>query len=185
MTEAEDPRPKHLDGLQKSDVAGAADDGAADRGADDTAEPIPEGAARETVMLLIQEDLQIERRQVDVATVSVRKIVETQEVEVDVPLVQQRVQVERVAVNRIVDAMEPSRQEAGKTIVPVYEEVLVKRWLLKEELHISLTDHVVSNGPVQAMLRRETVNVVRTPIAGEVAPDRSKIDPSPSEFPCE
>jgi len=151
----------------------------------DVAIPTIDGAIRETVVPLVQEFLQVERHRVDVATVRVRKIVETREVEVDVPLMQQRVQIERVAVNRIVDAMAPARQEAGKTIVPVYEEVLVKRWLLKEELHISLTDQLASSGLVQAVLRRETVDVVRTPIARGNAPDRSNTDPSPSEFTSE
>ncbi len=137
----------------------------------------------ETTIPVVQEELHVERHQIDTATVSVRKVVEAREVEVDVPLMQQRVQIERVAVNRIVEAMTPPRQEAGKTIVPVYEEVLVKRWLLKEELHISLAAHAVSSGPVQAVLRRETVDVVRTPIAPEEAPDRSKNDSSPSDFP--
>jgi stress response protein YsnF len=137
----------------------------------------------ETTIPVVQEELRVERHQIDTATVSVRKVVEAREVEVDVPLMQQRVQIERVAVNRIVEEMAPPRQEAGKTIVPVYEEVLVKRWLLKEELHISLAAHAVSSGPVQAVLRRETVDVVRTPIAPEEAPDRSTNDSSPSDFP--
>jgi uncharacterized protein (TIGR02271 family) len=153
--------------------------GAPDAEADDVARKATDGAAHETVIPLVQENLRVERHQVESASVRVRKLVESQEVEVDVPLMQQRVQIERVAVNRIVDAMEPARQEEGKTIVPVYEEVLVKRWLLKEELHISLAEDSVSSGHVQAVLRRETVDVVRTPIAKEEAPDRSKSDSSP------
>lgn len=177
-TGAGDPRHKHHDSRREAAVAGAADELA-----DDVSDEVADGTARDTVMPLLQEDLHVERRQVDVATVRVRKIVETREVEVDVPLMQQRVQIERVAVNRIVDTMEPSRQEAGKTIVPVYEEVLVKRWLLKEELHISLAAHTASSGPVQAVLRRERVDVLRTPIAQADVPDEPKTDSSPSEAP--
>jgi len=58
---------------------------------------------------------------------------------VDVPLAEQDVHVERVAVNRQVDAPSPPRQEGDVTIVPVYEEILVvqKRLVLKEEIRIT------------------------------------------------
>jgi uncharacterized protein (TIGR02271 family) len=57
---------------------------------------------------------------------------------VDVSLLDEQVQVERVPINRRVVEASPTRQEGDVTIVPVYEEVLVieKRLMLKEEIHI-------------------------------------------------
>lgn len=135
-------------------------DAAADTKADATAAAIP----------LVAEELHVETRRVDTHTVRVRKRLEADEVEVDVPLATEQVEIERVAVGRVVDGTEPPRREGDVTIVPVYEEVLVKRWLLREELRIRHVQGVAPSQTVRAVLRRETVEVVRTPIAAGASP---------------
>jgi hypothetical protein len=72
-----------------------------------------------------------------------RRAVETQtdgsEMNMDEPLYTEQASVERIAVNRIVDAYPQVREEGETTIVPVVEEVLVvqKRLMLKEEVRIT------------------------------------------------
>lgn len=59
-------------------------------------------------------------------------------VDIDEPLFTDEVSVERVPVNRIVDAVPETRQEGDVTIIPVIEEVITveKRLLLREEVRI-------------------------------------------------
>jgi hypothetical protein len=59
-------------------------------------------------------------------------------VNIDEPLFSEDVSVERVPVNRIVDALPETRQEGEITVIPVIEEVITveKRLLLREEVRI-------------------------------------------------
>jgi hypothetical protein len=61
------------------------------------------------------------------------------EMKMDEPLYTEQASVERVAVNRIVDAYPQVREEGDTTVVPVVEEVLIiqKRLMLKEEVRIT------------------------------------------------
>lgn len=54
----------------------------------------------------------------------------------DEQLTQERADMERVAINRITDAVSPVREERNITIIPVVEGIAVfkRRLLLKEEV---------------------------------------------------
>jgi uncharacterized protein (TIGR02271 family) len=118
-----------------------------------------------TAIPVVEEHLRVETRRVDTHAVRLRKHVEANEVELDVPLEREQVEIERVAIGRVVEATEPPRREGDLTVVPVYEEVLVKRWLLREELRIRHVRTVEPGETIRTVLRREDVEVVRTPIA--------------------
>jgi uncharacterized protein (TIGR02271 family) len=79
---------------------------------------------------------------------------------VDEPLLEEEVEVERVAINRIVDGPLPVRYEGDTMIVPLLEEVLVveKRLVLKEELRITKRQHKTRK-PQRVTLRSEEVRV--------------------------
>ncbi|HZC01649.1 MAG TPA: DUF2382 domain-containing protein [Gammaproteobacteria bacterium] len=79
-----------------------------------------------------------------------------------VPVMEEEVEVERVAINRIVDRPLPVRHEGDTIIVPLLEEVLVveKRLVLKEELRITKRQHKTRK-PQRVTLRREEVRVER------------------------
>ena len=76
-----------------------------------------------------------------VVTGRVRVHVQTleRELTIDEPLRTTRVEVERVAIGRMVDAHPPVREEGATTIISVVEEVLVteRRLLLKEEIRLT------------------------------------------------
>lgn len=117
----------------------------------------------ETVVLpVIEEIVSVGKRAVERGGVRVVKQVHTREETVDVPLLHEQFEVERVAVNRVVAEAVPVRYEGETMIVPVLEEVLVveKRLMLKEELHITRRQTTVSQ-PQQVTLRREEVVVER------------------------
>jgi len=81
---------------------------------------------------------------------------------IDVPLNDERVEVKRFAVNRIVDGLVQTRQEGDTTIVPVVEEVLVvqKKLMVREEIHI-IRKRTARRERRQVVLRREEARVLR------------------------
>ncbi|MGI4796354.1 MAG: DUF2382 domain-containing protein [Janthinobacterium lividum] len=82
---------------------------------------------------------------------------------VEVDLKQEQVVIERVVIGRIVDAVPPVRQEGDVTIMPVVEEelVVVRRLVLKEEVHIRRVQTTVSQVET-VTLRQQHVSVTRT-----------------------
>jgi uncharacterized protein (TIGR02271 family) len=122
-------------------------------------EPSRENIAKFPV---VEESARIEKRTHETGRVVVH--VEPHDVvqSVDVPLVEERVDVRRVPVNRFVDGPVPTRQEGDTTVVPVMEEVLVveKRLMLREEVHVTRR-RVTSHERQDVTLRREEVRVLR------------------------
>ncbi len=116
----------------------------------------------ETVVPLAEERLTVTKREGPEERVRVHvRPTERHEV-VEVPLETERIEVERVPVDRLVDRPEPVRQEGDVTIVPVMEEVLVveKRLRVREEVHLR---RVRSTERVRReyTLRREEADVHR------------------------
>ncbi len=107
-----------------------------------------------------EEALEVGKRTVLTGITRITKRVREREEEIDLPLLRQNVEVERVAINRFVETAVPIRQQEGITIIPIMEEVLVteKRLLLKEELHIRTVSTAVRN-PQKVRLRSEEVEV--------------------------
>jgi uncharacterized protein (TIGR02271 family) len=120
----------------------------------------------------LQESIEIRRREVETGRVRIRKEVHSRVVQVEAPVVHERVVVERVPVDREVDRDAPPgvREENGVLVVPVLEEVLVveRRLVLKEELRVT-------------RVREETRVVRDVPLAEErVIVERVDPDAEPS-----
>jgi len=105
---------------------------------------------------LMEETLNITKREVVTGGVRLIKKVTEREETVDLPLLRADVQVERVPIGRIVAEAPASRQEGDTLIVPIMEEVLVveKRLMLKEEVRITRTQTEVHQ-PQAVTLRTE------------------------------
>jgi uncharacterized protein (TIGR02271 family) len=87
---------------------------------------------------LIQEFLEIEKQKVETGIVRVRKITHETEQTSNISLQKQSVDVTHVPINKIVEkAFEPYLKE-NTWVVPVFEEVVIKQILLKEEVHITV-----------------------------------------------
>jgi uncharacterized protein (TIGR02271 family) len=114
---------------------------------------------------VVEERLNVSTRSVETARVRISKRVVERAHQAEVALTSEHVVVERVEVNRLVDEPEAPRQEGDVLVVPVYEEVLVKRWLLKEELRVTRRSSVEQRHIGPERLRHEEVSVTRTPIA--------------------
>jgi uncharacterized protein (TIGR02271 family) len=120
-----------------------------------------ERQAGETIVVpVIVEDLDVQMRRVETGSVRLTKTVHEREELIDVPIWQEKVEIKRVTVNRIVDGPPSVRHEGDTMIVPILEEVLVveKRLMLTEELHIS-KQRIETHKPQHVTLRSEEVSV--------------------------
>lgn len=90
------------------------------------------------VIPLHAEELAVSRRIVERARVRVATVTHQRDQVVNEALTHERIEIEHVPIDRIVDALPPVRQEGDVTIMSVVEEILVmeRRLLLKEEVHI-------------------------------------------------
>jgi uncharacterized protein (TIGR02271 family) len=117
---------------------------------------------REKIVPVIVEELDVQTRQVESGAVRLTKTVHEHERLIDPPLWQEEVEVKRLTVNRMVDGPLSVRYEGDTMIVPILEEVLIveKRFMLKEELHISKR-RVETHTPQRVTVRSEEVTVER------------------------
>jgi uncharacterized protein (TIGR02271 family) len=122
----------------------------------------PTSDAQSLVIPVIAEFLQVEKQTVETGRVVLHKTVHVESQTVEVPLREERVQVQRVAVNRYVDEAPPVRQEGDTMIVSIVREELVvtKRLLLVEELHVH-KQILTTQTPQTVELRREEVSYER------------------------
>ena len=81
---------------------------------------------------------------------------------VDETLNHKRVQIDRIPVDRQVDAVPPIRQEGDTTILSVVEETVVveRRLILKEEIHIRRL-HVLERHQEAVILRKQEAVITR------------------------
>ncbi|QCP14488.1 DUF2382 domain-containing protein [Pseudoduganella umbonata] len=101
----------------------------------------PTGPGSESVAVpVIREEIDVTTRVVDTGRgVRVTRSVTEEPVEISEQLWHEEIDVQRVAVDRVVSEAPPSRYEGDVLVVPVTEEVLVieKRFRIKEELRIT------------------------------------------------
>lgn len=114
-----------------------------------------------SVIPVVQEELHVDKKQVETGKVHVAKKVITEPVNVEVPVIQEDVVVEKKALNQYIDTPPPGiRQEGDTTIISVVKEVLVKRLVLVEEIHITKR-RTETSAQVQENLRKEEVTINR------------------------
>jgi len=116
------------------------------------------------VVPLLEEEVRVDKRLVATGKVRIRTLVETVEENVRAVLEEDRVEIERIAIDRVVEQAPAVRTEDGVMIVPVLEEVLFveKRLVLKEDIHIRRRK-TTETVDVPVTLRKERAVVDRTP----------------------
>ncbi|MGI4881323.1 MAG: DUF2382 domain-containing protein [Janthinobacterium lividum] len=115
---------------------------------------------------LVEEVLRLDKNVRETGRVRVRTVVDEEPVVLSATLSGNYVTIDRVAVNRIVDAVPPVREVDGVTIIPVVEERLrvVRELVLVEEVHMrnvrtaDPVEQTVVRRVMHAVVERETSN---------------------------
>lgn len=113
-------------------------------------------------MPVVREEVKISKRQVETGRVRITKHVQERQQPVRAELLRQEVEVQRIPVNRVLDAPPKVREEGDVLVIPILEEVVEKRWLLKEEVRVRRRS-VQTTHRDSVVLRTEMVSVEREP----------------------
>ena len=119
------------------------------------------------VIPVIKETATVGREVVETGRVRLTKTVEEHEEVLPLDLRHEEVTVAHVPVNQLVPEEAPlptTRQEGDTLIVPVLREIMVKRVLLVEELHVT-RHQITTQEPQYVRLRQEHIEVDRLPAA--------------------
>lgn len=133
------------------------------------------------ILVPVREEVLIPSAQpIELGQVRIHKRVEEVPAEGTADLHHDEVHVERVPINRAIDAVPAARNEGETLVIPVIEEVLVteKRLMLREEIRVTRR-RVSERVPYQGTVRREVVEIEEStlPDAAPVLPAPGAIDP--------
>lgn len=119
---------------------------------------------------VVEETVAVDKRGNVTGVVRARTVTHEDVVVVDEPMLSEQVDIERVPIDRFVEAPVPVRQEGDTTIIPVVEEVVVveKRLKLVEEFRLTKRQ-TIKHEPRTITTRRQEAVVERLP-AREDAP---------------
>ena len=108
---------------------------------------------------LVEETLRVDKRIVETGRVRVRTIIDEEPVVVSATLSSNYVTVDRVAIDRVVDAVPPPREVDGVMIISVVEERLrvVRELVLVEEVHMR---DVRTSEPFEQTVSRRVMRAV-------------------------
>lgn len=125
--------------------------------------PLPSGSDVPTPLPVVEEQLRVDKKVVETGRVRVSKTVQEYTETLDLPLLHEEYEVQRIPVNQFVEVPpEALRKEGDAFVIPVLKEVLVTetRLLLVEE--IRLTRRQVETRYTETVpLRREEVRIER------------------------
>jgi uncharacterized protein (TIGR02271 family) len=108
------------------------------------------------------EEASISKRQVETGRVRVSTVTRQHEQLIQEALAREEVQIERKAINQLIDRIPPVREDGDIIIVPIVEEVLVveRKLMLKEEVHVKRV-HGTEQFQQRVLLRKQEVVVER------------------------
>lgn len=119
-------------------------------------------AGEELRIPVIREEAVVRTREVESGGVRVHKTVNEREEVIEQPTMHEDVEVERVAIGRVIDTVPQVREEGDTLIIPVLEEMLVveKRLVLKEEIRVTKR-RTTETEQARVMLSEEQVTIER------------------------
>jgi uncharacterized protein (TIGR02271 family) len=107
---------------------------------------------------VMREEPRVEKKLVNKNKVRVEKKVREEKVTVEVPLIEEDIDVKRIQVNRYINSPPPVRHEGNTTIIPVLKEVVEKRLVLVEEVHIT-RKRIRTKKEEEIILRKEEIDI--------------------------
>jgi stress response protein YsnF len=120
----------------------------------------PEERREEQVIPLREEAIQVHKEVVTTGTVAIDVRTIIQPTEVDMSTTSKQVGVDIVSINQYVDTAPATRTEGDTIIIPVVEEVMVKRFYVKEEVRVRIV-HTTSLHREVVDLRKQVVDFTR------------------------
>jgi stress response protein YsnF len=115
---------------------------------------LPNGTVEDSTLKVVEERLEVHRETEEVGAVRVRIKSSRRSEIIDEPTVRRGLHVERVARNSPAARREAPWYDGDVMVVPVYEEVLVKQLMLKEEVRLAQTTDIDSR-PLAVELLQE------------------------------
>lgn len=114
------------------------------------------------ILPIVEETVTVGKKKRIIGKIVAKTSVVEDEHTIDEPLVCESVDIERLAVDRWVDAPVPVRHEGNTTILSIMEEVVVveKRWKVVEEIHLTKRE-AIRHEPQQVVVRRTEATVER------------------------
>jgi stress response protein YsnF len=130
----------------------------------------------EIIVPLHAEDVSIERRKVE-RDVRVQVHTVSHDHLIDESLAHEKVEIERVAIGRPIDAMPPIREEGDTTVISVVEEVLVveRRLILKEEIRLRRVRTTEQHRETVTLREQQAVIERTEPGKSNASPDLASI----------
>lgn len=133
-------------------------------------------AGEEVRIPVIREEAVVRTREVERGGVRVHKTVNEREEVVEQPTMREEVDVERIAIGRVIDTVPEVREEGDTLIIPVLEEMLVveKRLVLKEEIRVTKR-RTTETEQARVVLNEEQVTIERLgeqSVGEQFRPDR-------------
>ncbi|TKK68816.1 DUF2382 domain-containing protein [Ilyomonas limi] len=114
------------------------------------------------VIPVIEETARIDKQVITTGKIKIEKQIEEINEAVNISLQHDEYTIKRVTINKYVDEETPQvRYEGNTMIIPVLKEVVVKRMLLVEEVHI-IKEVISAEEQVNIPLRKEKVTVTRS-----------------------
>jgi uncharacterized protein (TIGR02271 family) len=128
----------------------------------------------EIVVPLHEEGVSVAKQRIATGRWRISTVTRQDEVQVDEPLAQETIEVERTAVNKPVERMPSVREEGDTLIVPVVEEILVleRRLILKEEVRIRRI-RKTGRHVERVKIRKQEAMITKLPMEAETAADGS------------
>lgn len=108
---------------------------------------------------VFEEQAQVDKKVIEKGTVRIVKKVNTEDATINVDLKTEEIKVERITVNKYVDAPPVVRYEGNTTIIPVIKEVAVveKKLLLVEEIYITKTINITGEEKIIPLRKEEVI----------------------------
>jgi uncharacterized protein (TIGR02271 family) len=111
----------------------------------------------------LAEELSLDRERVETGRVRVEVSTHEHHEVIELPLTREHVEVERIAIGKDVESIPSTRPEGDTLIVPVVEEVVVRKLVLKEEVHLGLV-RATEQHRESVALRRQHAVIERLPV---------------------
>ena|SRR5690348_8051074 len=116
---------------------------------------------RTKALPVVEERVRVGKRKIETGRVRITTRQRQKSQPVREQLLHEDVEVERISVNRFAETAPEMREEGDILVIPVFEEVLVKRIFVREELRVSRKRHISQVADV-VRLRSQEVIVERT-----------------------